>query len=400
MQTYKLINHIVSDIISESLNSDFIHFRFIDNIRFNHSEYKKFLETGYKYSRRLSGEYMPKPEWCNDFVTLAAGPRAAAYLMPDHNTQSMALGTSYLYHNKKWVNIFDIDKMFKIPKPKNTPVFIEHQWEPINFYLDKIFWQGVEFYQQNLQSQHFVLHSERNSNDIDNINKMGIKDVHWFGHAYLCSEFYYKNYSKLKMVTDYKSRPINSPWICANRLLRDYRIEFLHCIDYTKGTYSLLEQDATGKKLWGSVPPLSFDNHGNDSAEICVDDLTPWNTSFLHCVMETIWQEKIHFSEKIFKPIVLHQPFVLLQAPGSLEYLRSYGFKTFGDWWDESYDSIEDPKERMNAIAKIVDWITTQDLYKMREEMSGVLEHNFRHFYENIPDIVLDELRVNLKNAV
>ena len=400
MQTYKIINHIVSDIVSESIDSDWVHFRFIDNIRFNHDEYKKFLELNYKYPRRLSGEYMPKPEWCNDFVTLEAGPYAAAYVMPGHNTQSMLLGTSFLYHNNKWRSIFEIDKMAKIPKPKNTPVFIEHQWEPIHFSLDKVFWQGVEFYQNNLQSQHFVLHSEQNSADVDSLNNIGIKDVHWFAHAYLCSEFYYKNYSKLKMVTDYKSRPIKYPWLCANRLLRDYRVEFLHRIDYTKGVYSLLAEDITGKKLWGTVPPNSFDNHGNDSAEICVDDLTAWNTSFLHCVMETIWQDKIHFTEKVFKPIVLHQPFVVLQAPGSLEYLRNYGFKTFGEWWDEGYDTIKDPDERMQAIADIVNWISTQDLYKMREEMSGVLEHNFRHFYENIPDIVLDELRVNLRNAV
>jgi len=95
---------------------------------------------------------------------------------------------------------------------------------------------------------------------------------------------------------------------------------------------------------------------------------------------------------------VLHQPFVVLQAPGSLEYLRSYGFKTFGDFWDESYDSIQDPDERMDAIASIVDWITTQNLYDLREVMEDVLEHNFRHFYENIPSICLDELRKGLVN--
>jgi len=32
----------------------------------------------------------------------------------------------------------------------------------------------------------------------------------------------------------------------------------------------------------------------------------------------------------------------------------------------------------------------------MRMEMAGVLEHNFRHFYENIPAICLDELKENI----
>ena len=148
------------------------------------------------------------------------------------------------------------------------------------------------------------------------------------------------------------------------------------------------------------MPARSFDEHGNHSAEIKMDALTPWNTSFLHVVSETVWQDRIHFTEKIFKPVVLHQPFVVLQAPGSLEYLRSYGFQTFGNWWDESYDNIQDPNERLRAIADIVNWIATQDLYSMRKEMSGVLEHNFRHFYENIPDLVLNELRANLGKVV
>jgi hypothetical protein len=35
-------------------------------------------------------------------------------------------------------------------------------------------------------------------------------------------------------------------------------------------------------------------------------------------------------------------PFVIVGTRGSLEYLRSYGFRTFEGIWDESYDSAED----------------------------------------------------------
>ena len=166
------------------------------------------------------------------------------------------------------------------------------------------------------------------------------------------------------------------------------------------GEYSLLNPDPLGVEYTGSVPARSFDDHNNSSAEINITNLTPWNTSFLHVVNETVWQDKIHFTEKIFKPIVMHQPFVVLQAPGSLEYLKNYGFRTFADWWDESYDTIEDPQQRMQAVADIVNWITTQDINKMRDSMKDVLEYNYVHFYNNIPNIVLDELRVNLQNAV
>ena len=68
-------------------------------------------------------------------------------------------------------------------------------------------------------------------------------------------------------------------------------------------------------------------------------------------VSETLCVEnKKHLTEKIFKPIAAGKPFVLAGGYKNLEYLRSYGFKTFGDLWNEDYDNIKDPKERIDAL--------------------------------------------------
>jgi len=372
MKTYEYVSHIVKQIAGEILPRQFDYMEFYNDVRWD------CFASGWN-----------------------TGNIRADNIYDLNGEDPEQKSNKFFYYDtvlSKWIH--SNTKLYVNTKVMPLEIY-DHSFEPIYYELDNTLWNPPDKLILNdfKKYKYIVLHSEI-SPDIKILENIGWRPVYWFSHAYLCSAFYFNHYKKLKLVTDYKSRPIVYPWISVNRLLRDYRVEFLNKIDYTKGMYSLLAEDDTGKRLWGNVPPKSFDNHGNHSAEICVDKLTPWNTSFLHIVMETIWQDKIHFTEKVFKPIVLHQPFVVLQAPGSLEYLRSYGFKTFGDWWDESYDSIEDPEERMNAIAKIVDWVVTQDQYKMREEMSGVLEHNFRHFYENIPDIVLDELRVNLKNAV
>jgi len=408
MQTYQFINHIINDEIS-SVYTDFVQFRFKDNIRFDHDFFNERLENAIYYKKRISGERPPVPTYLkNTRAALETLPEYYVYTMTQHNLQAQLtkytggpVCRNYLYHTNKWLDVSPWDSKETLPRNPGVPVFIEHQWEPIYYKLDKIFWDGVKLWQDHLQNDHFVLHSEYNSWDIKKLNELGIKDIHWFAHAYLCSEFYFKHYQKLKMVTDYKSRPINYPWICANRLLRQHRTDFLEMLDLDRGCYSLLNPDPNGLTYNGPVPVCSFDDHINSSAEIKVDDLTPWNTSFLHVVNETVWQEKIHFTEKVFKPIVLHQPFVVLQAPGSLAYLRSYGFKTFEDWWDESYDNIQDPQQRMQAIADIVNAIGAKslgELETMRMEMASVLEHNFRHFYENIPAICLDELRKGIAN--
>jgi hypothetical protein len=325
------------------------------------------------------------------------------------------------YYDNIWIN-YDDNKTFRgsnITGQRILPHVIDHSYEPIDTILDEEFWDPIYKYKRLWPRSDFseppnyvydkykpkdyplfVLHSEKNSKDIEKLEQWTYIPLYWFSHAYLCSEFYFKHYKKLNLVTQYKSRPIEYKWFSANRLLRSHRTDLLEQLDLSQGCYSLANPDPNGLRYTGPVPAHSFDTHENHSAEICIDKLTPWNTSFLHVVNETVWQDKIHFTEKIFKPIVMHQPFVVVQAPGSLKYLQSYGFKTFGDWWDESYDDIEDPTQRLQAIAKIINDIGGKDineLEKLRMEMAGVLEHNFHHFYENIPAIVLGELENNIR---
>ena len=352
MKPYEIVSHIIDQTIAEQLaTDDYMLLYFPDYIRYNHA-------------------------------LASTDPASEPYMWLYHKF----LTGNYRYHND-----WKLQAPYSGAKGKKFSKlnFIDHSWEPVNQSLDNLFWQDVKA--QSVPN--VIIHSEHHSKDILDLN---IPEVHWFSHAYICSEIYFKHYKKLRMVTDYKSRPINYPWISANRLLRKHRTDFLELLDLSRGCYSLLNPDPNGLTYNGPVQARSFDDHSNSSAELKVDDLTPWNTSFLHIVNETIWQDKIHFTEKIFKPIVMHQPFVVLQAPGSLSYLRSYGFKTFGDWWDESYDTIEDPQQRMKAIANIVNTIGHQNLYQLRDEMAGVLEHNFRHFYENIPAICLNELSVGI----
>ena len=60
--------------------------------------------------------------------------------------------------------------------------------------------------------------------------------------------------------------------------------------------------------------------------------------SKVNIVTETLYENsQIHITEKTFRAIALEMPFVLVAPAGSLEYMREYGFKTFGDVFDESY---------------------------------------------------------------
>ena len=84
-------------------------------------------------------------------------------------------------------------------------------------------------------------------------------------------------------------------------------------------------------------------------------------------------------------------PFVIVSTRGSLAYLRSYGFRTFGDLWDESYDSADDSVriERIASLLRSLDELpqeAKQDLFDSAQE---VIEHNWNHFYNGGFEAVL-----------
>ena len=157
-----------------------------------------------------------------------------------------------------------------------------------------------------------------------------------------------------------------------------------------------------------NVNKLVIDNptlHGSASADIprTVDSITIPNTvdAFWHVVTETVfYYDKLHLTEKIFKPIVSKQPFMLLAAPGNLSYLRSYGFKTFDGIIDESYDTIQDPDQRTEAVVDQLAWycnLSDTEKQDIIYALEPIIEHNFRHFYGEFRHIITNELLANTK---
>lgn len=62
-----------------------------------------------------------------------------------------------------------------------------------------------------------------------------------------------------------------------------------------------------------------------------------------------------HFlCEKSYKPLACKHPFVMASTQGNLAYLRSQGFESFPELFDESYDDIADWRTRINRIIELV----------------------------------------------
>ena len=91
----------------------------------------------------------------------------------------------------------------------------------------------------------------------------------------------------------------------------------------------------------------------------------------------------LFLTEKTFKPILNLQPFVIVGASGSLQLLHELGYKTFGDYIDESYDNIEDPEQRLKQCLHTVEQISRMSHSEHmvdQHDMRKILLHNQQHF--------------------
>lgn len=95
--------------------------------------------------------------------------------------------------------------------------------------------------------------------------------------------------------------------------------------------------------------------------------------------------KSIFLTEKTIKPILNFQPFVIAGGCGILSKLKEMGFKTFSNWWDESYDNEEDDIKRLNKIIETVKYINSfsnQKIFDIYKEIIPILEHNYNVFKE------------------
>jgi hypothetical protein len=119
-------------------------------------------------------------------------------------------------------------------------------------------------------------------------------------------------------------------------------------------------------------------------------ELPDHEATFMSIVTETLIDESVLFiSEKIWKPIVVGHPFMILGNVGTLKYIKDLGFKTFDKWFDESYDDEIIHHRRVDMIVREINKFrdkTIDELIAIREEMRETCVHNRNRFLEIIKD--------------
>jgi len=111
---------------------------------------------------------------------------------------------------------------------------------------------------------------------------------------------------------------------------------------------------------WEHCPVTSLDNHDIDDQYRLEHNtnasISNWYHEFdIELVSETHTLGCTFFpTEKTARPIANQRPFIVYGPRNFLGNLKTYGFKTFGDCWDEGYDLLEG-EPRYAAIRKVIE---------------------------------------------
>jgi hypothetical protein len=263
-----------------------------------------------------------------------------------------------------------------------------------------------------------LCHSELNSTNLDLYKNIGAVGVYWWSHALISKDWFRFAMidPRLKYKNSFKKdfNVYNRAWAGT----REYRLKFTelilqnHLDQNTNITFSPIENSVhyTNYQFENLVFSIDCDletlpcNHTPASASADYNH-NDYQQCAIDVVLETLFDDtRLHLTEKTLRPIACGKPFILVSTAGSLQYLKNYGFKTFDGLIDESYDSILNPLDRLNAIIKLMKNISSMspgDKENLYQEMHEIAKYNKKRFWsDEFSQSVINEFVLNYQTGL
>jgi hypothetical protein len=277
---------------------------------------------------------------------------------------------------------------------------------------------NFQFQRHNIYDKSLLVHSEKRSTNLEKYCNNEFIPVYYWSHAVISLDWFrFAQHVQQQKQTDKTFLIYNRAWSGT----REYRLRFAELLikldlqDQCQTSVNPVEPELGihykthhfDNPIWRPTTVLeNFFPSSTASSHYSADfDIKDYEATDIEVVLETLFDDgRLQLTEKSLRPIACGQPFILAGTHGSLEYLRGYGFKTFNNVWDESYDLIEDPAKRLIQIAElmqnIADWSPKTKFNKM-SEANAIAEYNRRHFFsDTFFNQVIKELQINLTNGL
>jgi hypothetical protein len=172
----------------------------------------------------------------------------------------------------------------------------------------------------------------------------------WAGDASWFWFYMYNQHKDKKFNFDHSYKPYTFFYL--NKNPREHRLKLFDCFKSNNllenSLYSFTRKGIKLKKEY-ELPWVDQENYPDMGHDQEIYEL-PYSHSAYNIVSETLINEEIFITEKIWKPIIAQQMFVVHGRQHYLKNLRELGFKTFDGIIDESYDNESNEITRANMI--------------------------------------------------
>jgi hypothetical protein len=263
-----------------------------------------------------------------------------------------------------------------------------------------------------------LVHSEQRSKNVEKYHANNFIPVYWWCHALIALDWF--RYAELDVLLEKKHG--KKDFLVYNRAwsgTREYRLKFAEMlvdnnIDTNclmgfnpddQGHYSDYQFHNSAFKInrYNLEDYFFLNTHPSSSSADYV--ALDYQTTQIEIVLETLFDDdRIHLTEKTLRPIACGQPFILASSHGSLKYLHTYGFKTFGDLIDESYDSIIDPYKRLVAIVdeiKRISLLPAEEKTQLYAKLQQIARQNKLLFFSQTwQQQIINEYKTNMDTAI
>jgi hypothetical protein len=139
----------------------------------------------------------------------------------------------------------------------------------------------------------------------------------------------------------------------------------------------------------------------DDEIQFEKTDITFHLRCFMGLVIETFYESStVFFSEKLYNIIAYKQIFFYVGGYKSIEHLRNQGYYVFDNVFDLSYDSINNPGERIVAARKSFMSVMSKPIEEIKQIYNNhktQIEHNFKLFKQ---DDFLDKFTSKIKECI
>jgi|SaaInl5LU_22_DNA_1037371.scaffolds.fasta_scaffold08997_5 hypothetical protein len=126
--------------------------------------------------------------------------------------------------------------------------------------------------------------------------------------------------------------------------------------------------------------------------------------SFVYIATETLVDNtRLFFSEKVYKPIAIGMPFMILGNPGTLKSLKQMGYKTFDKWFNEDYDNDINLSDRIKVITDNLNYyrnFTPCELTNIRSKMRPIIKHNQKVYRQQFVEFDAERLRPVIQGII